>query len=299
MSARDPQHPGIHRIANATQWVILGIRLYTWVLPLRRVLASQDSVVEKSVLAHALPFVAGSVNASGFFVVGTYTSHVTGSVARIGDELAQGHRRAALAALLLIASFFGGAFGASAMADWARRRGRGPYSGSLEIEALVLTVVTALGIAEPRGVPWLRTLTTSLLCLAMGMQNAMVTRLSGAVVRTTHLTGIVTDMGIESWAALKWLRGWRRDHASETLWSVLLRYRTYPELAMLRLHTAIFLSFFAGAIAGPALYVRYGYTSMLLPIGLLLLLIVFDRVYGLHRLPPGSPAPPQGSGQTS
>jgi uncharacterized membrane protein YoaK (UPF0700 family) len=36
-----------------------------------------------------------------------------------------------------------------------------------------------------------------LLLFAMGAQNSLVTRVSQSVVRTTHLTGIFTDLGIE------------------------------------------------------------------------------------------------------
>ena len=35
------------------------------------------------------------------------------------------------------------------------------------------------------------------LLFAMGLQNSLVTRISDAVVRTTHLTGLFTDLGIE------------------------------------------------------------------------------------------------------
>ena len=41
----------------------------------------------------------------------------------------------------------------------------------------------------------------------MGLQNALVTRVSGAVVRTTHMTGVLTDIGIE----LVRMRAWVRD----------------------------------------------------------------------------------------
>ena len=52
-----------------------------------------------------------------------------------------------------------------------------------------------------------------LLCAAMGLQNSLVTRLSGAVVRTTHLTGVLTDLGIEG---ARWFRLWRANLAHRT-----------------------------------------------------------------------------------
>ncbi|MFM7026415.1 MAG: YoaK family protein, partial [Limnohabitans sp.] len=46
--------------------------------------------------------------------------------------------------------------------------------------------------------------TVVLLCFIMGLQNAIVTKLSNAVIRTTHMTGIVTDLGIELGKLLYW-----------------------------------------------------------------------------------------------
>ena len=249
---------------------------------MRRYLRKNRNVLEANVLAHVLPFVAGSVNASGFFIVGTYTSHVTGSVARVGDDLAQGNLAGVIRALVLVASFFFGAVLAAALAERAHANDRSPYSGTLELEALALGAVMALGLTEPKGTLWLNTLTTALLCMAMGMQNALVTNLSGAVVRTTHLTGIVTDMGIETVRAIQWMFNARHEPQARGLLPTLLRYRTFPQLKMLRLHVAIFVAFLAGAIVGPLLYVRHGFTSMVLPIAILAAMVLFDRVIGFR-----------------
>jgi uncharacterized membrane protein YoaK (UPF0700 family) len=48
--------------------------------------------------------------------------------------------------------------------------------------------------------------TVLLLCFIMGLQNAVVTKLSNAVIRTTHMTGIVTDLGIEFGKLVYWNR---------------------------------------------------------------------------------------------
>ena len=249
---------------------------------MRHYLQRNRNAYESSVLAHVLPFIAGAVNASGFFIIGTYTSHITGSVARVGDDLAQGNVKGALSAAFLVLSFYLGAMLAGALAERAKVRNKSPYSGTLEAETLTLIAVTFLGITEPKSVPWLNTVTTALLCLAMGMQNALVTNLSGAVVRTTHLTGIVTDMGIETVRAFVWILQISRDPKSPGVLRSMFRYRRFPELTMLRLHTAIFVSFVLGAVVGPYLYLRYSYASMLLPIAMMTLLIAFDRLVGFR-----------------
>jgi uncharacterized membrane protein YoaK (UPF0700 family) len=251
--------------------------------------------LEKSALALVLPFVAGAVNASGFFIVGAYTSHVTGSVARIGDELAQGHTGRAAQAAMLMFVFFLGATLSTALVDRARRLNRAPYADALMAESAMLLVVTLLGIAEPKSIPSLQGLTTALLCAAMGVQNALVTKLSGAVVRTTHLTGVVTDLGIECVRAWEWLRRTAARQSGLPAVGHLLRLRRVPELRRLRLHLAILSSFLGGAYIGPLLYLRQGFASMLMPVVVLLGLTVFDSVIGLRSagLPFDRPASPE------
>ena len=251
--------------------------------------------LERSALALVLPFVAGSVNASGFFIVGAYTSHVTGSVARAGDEAAQGHVAAAIQPLFLVLCFYLGAVLATALVTRAGRNNRARYVTALLTEAAMLLVVTLLGVMEPKGVRFLREVTTSLLCLAMGVQNSLVTKLSGAVVRTTHLTGVVTDLGIETVHVWEWLR---HRSGGKGFWHRLglaLSVSTVPELKRLRLLAAIFFSFATGALVGPMLYLRQGFASMVVPVIVLLGLVFFDSVIGLrsgHPVREPAPAPP-------
>src|SRR5215470_8706454 len=83
-----------------------------------------SALLERAILAVILPGVAGAINASGFFAVGAYTSHVTGAVARVGDELASGHLWLAARSLLFVASFFLGALACTLLIPTAA--GTGP-----------------------------------------------------------------------------------------------------------------------------------------------------------------------------
>jgi uncharacterized membrane protein YoaK (UPF0700 family) len=249
---------------------------------LLRSLLANRGFLENITMALVLPFVAGLVNAEGFFIVGVYTSHVTGTVARAGDELAQGHVAVALHALGMVAAFFIGAFTATALVVRARRGQKARYSLALSAEIMTLLAVTLLGLLHPTHFRYTQPLTLLLLCFAMGAQNALVTKLSGAVVRTTHLTGIVTDLGIESVRALVWFRETSRQRPLGEKVRLLTHLLEFPELKRLRLHTAIFLSFFTGAVVGPLLYLRHGFRAMLLPIVVLTLLLTFDALVGLR-----------------
>jgi uncharacterized membrane protein YoaK (UPF0700 family) len=84
------------------------------------------------------------------------------------------------------------------------------YGALLLAEAVLLGAVC---IAKPPAGHGLGDVLALALAIAMGLQNSLVTRLSGAVVRTTHLTGVVTDLGIET---ARWFRDWRARMAART-----------------------------------------------------------------------------------
>lgn len=257
-------------------------------LPQRRMLASMNLqqldephrvFAERVILAVALPAVAGAVNASGFLAVGTYTSHVSGHVARIGDELAQSRPQSALGFAAFVAAFFFGAVSATAMVDRARRLLRARYVAPLLVQtgALGLFAVST-GIRGPgRSVAL-----TGLLCFAMGMQNALVTKISGAVVRTTHVTGIVTDLGIESVRVAGWIRQELRRTSFLGKLEIAGGLFSDPEWKKLRLHAVILASFFIGAVVGPNLFLRFGQIAMIAPCFVLLFLAAFDFLLGIR-----------------
>ena len=148
-------------------------------------------------LAGYLAFVAGFANASGLVLFGAFTSHVTGNVARVSASVARADLKGAAQAGVLVAVFLLGAVTASLLVETSFfRRTSSAYGAALLVEGSLLSafVVTDAG---------------SLLSFAMGMQNSLVTRLSGSVVRTTHLTGVITDLGIEiaRWARWTWSKG--------------------------------------------------------------------------------------------
>jgi uncharacterized membrane protein YoaK (UPF0700 family) len=166
------------------------------------------------VLAGYLALVAGMVNSAGFLIVGSFTSHVTGNVGRFADDLSLGHRSAALLALVMVLTFFLGAFAASVALESSLLRRRAHVYGSLLlVEAGLLLAFYAVSLLLRTDSPRLHDAQALVLCAAMGIQNCLVTRLSGAVVRTTHLTGIVTDLGIES---ARWFRFWRAQLGART-----------------------------------------------------------------------------------
>lgn len=212
-------------------------------------------------IAAYLAWTAGFVNSGGFILVGTFTTHVTGSVGRASVDLAAGDLAAAGSALLLVLGFFVGSFGASLVIEGSSAHMPEAYGFALLLQGglLAASVVIALfaGATHPR----MLDAQAALLCLAMGMQNSLVTRLSGAVVRTTHLTGVVTDLGIE---AARWYR-WHRARSGKR---ALFKGRVTPEQPVAQrssLLLTIVLAFSVGAVLGAVLTLHASRWSMMVP----------------------------------
>ena len=208
---------------------------------------ARGSAINRS-LAWSLAFVAGAVNAGGFLAIARYTSHMTGAVSSAADELALGQWTGFLGSASMVLAFFLGAFTCTFLIALGRRwRIRSRYALSLTLEAALLLVFGLLGAKLSLRHEFEVPVTTVLLCGIMGMHNAVVTNISGAVVRTTHLTGIVTDLGIEVSHVLDESLGGAR--------------RTGTNRERIRLHGLILLSFFAGAVAGAVGFKRVGYKA--------------------------------------
>jgi uncharacterized membrane protein YoaK (UPF0700 family) len=149
-------------------------------------------------LGVTLTFVAGATNAGGFLAVGQYTSHMTGVVSSIADALVLGHVVLALGSLSMLLAFLGGAMCTAVLVNWGLRRElSSAYGLPLLLEALLLLIFGLFGTAINFSATYFMPLTVVVLCFIMGLQNAVITKISRAEIRTTHVTGLVTDMGIE------------------------------------------------------------------------------------------------------
>ncbi len=192
---------------------------------------------------------AGAINAGGFLAVRTYTSHVTGAVSRMADEWALGHADLALGALGILLSFLSGAFVAGTLINLGRRRRfRSHYALSLMIEAGLLLVFGFSGYRLTQRQEFYLPATVILLSFIMGMHNAVVTTISNAEVRTTHMTGIVTDLGTEL-SRLLYVNRTKRKGVDPVL----------ANRDKLKLHGLILASFFLGGAVGALGFKHIGY----------------------------------------
>ncbi|SFI07562.1 YoaK family protein [Albimonas pacifica] len=225
---------------------------------LRRATGRRRDAVSDRQLARWLVVVAGAANAGGFMAVGRYTSHMTGIVSAMADDLALGLGAAFAAGLGSLIAFLLGAGTSAVLVNLARRRGmQGEYALPLALEALLLAGFAAsapLAVAAP-GLA--SVLTVALLCFVMGLQNAVITKLSGARIRTTHVTGMATDLGIElgkgAWR-LAALLG--RPAPSE-------HPPVRPDVEKLRTHGELIALFFVSGLVGALAFQRVGVAAAL------------------------------------
>jgi uncharacterized membrane protein YoaK (UPF0700 family) len=208
-------------------------------------------------LGRSLAFVAGAVNAGGFFAVGQYTSHMSGIVSALADNAALGDIGLILAGLASLAAFFLGAATSAVLINWGRRRGaHSRYALPLILEAALLLVFGLMGASlAARGHIGA---TVALLCFVMGLQNAIVTKISRAEIRTTHVTGLVTDIGIELGKLFYWNC------------SAPAADKVIADRGRLRLLSSLLAMFLAGGLAGAFGFKYLGFVATV-PLAVVLL----------------------------
>jgi len=227
---------------------------------LRHLTSTERSQRANSHLAGFLAFIAGAINAGGFLAVKQYTSHMSGIISALADNIAVSNFTLLLGGLGALLSFVVGAGTSAILINWARRQHlTSVYALPLVVEAGLLICFGMLGGRLDQHKWMFAPMTVSLLCFVMGLQNAMITKLSGSVIRTTHMTGMVTDIGIE----LGKLCYWNIYHPSEEQPAVI------ANLARLRLLSALVGLFFLGGLVGALGFKHVGYISTL-PLAVLL-----------------------------
>lgn len=211
-------------------------------------------------IASLLSFVAGLVNVVGFMSVAKLTTNVTGHFAYFIDEAFLLRFSQAFHTALYIFFFFLGAFFSNFVVEiYLRIRENLVYIIPTVTEAVILSLIAIFGNTLMELHPNIIALC---LLFAMGMQNSLVTSISHSVVRTTHLTGLFTDMGIEI-SQLFFYKD--KDHKNRLIQSIKLRL-------------TIILMFFLGGIVGGFLYKYLGIRTLLLGSFILIIGLAYDFI---------------------
>jgi uncharacterized membrane protein YoaK (UPF0700 family) len=211
-------------------------------------------------IASLLSFVAGIVNVAGFLAVQKLTTNVTGHFAFFVDELFKLHFWNGFVYFLYIFFFFLGSFVSSYLVELiSKKTERNMYIFPTSIEILILFFIGILGgdlITENPNI-----IACSLL-FAMGLQNSLVTKISNATVRTTHLTGLFTDLGIE----LSQLFFYKEPEMRIKLFSSI------------KLRLTIISFFFIGGITGGIFYSKLQLKVLLIAGFTLIIGLIYDNI---------------------
>ena len=213
-------------------------------------------------LAVFLSFVAGLVNICGVLLLDVLTTNVTGHFAYFAEGVFEEQLSVAISFLCYILAFLLGAFTSGFLTEYNAARGHeAPHNLAVYLEILLLAVVGLYG-DRLLAAGYHKALPASLMLFAMGLQNSLVTKVSNAVVRTTHLTGLFTDLGIE----LSQLFFYREEKQRRQL------------LRSIGLRGGIILFFFSGCIAGGMLHYRLHFRVLLIAAAVLVITLIYDNL---------------------
>jgi len=260
----------------------------------RHLTGQHRTVASNRRLGLLLAFNAGAVNAGGFLVVKLYTSHMTGFISMLADNLVLGNMVLVLGAVGALLAFVCGAALTAILVNWARQHHlHSSYALPLLIVAVLMLVFGLVGAVTlnwrtPFAVP----ATVLLLSFIMGLQNATVSKMSSSQIRTTHMTGVVTDLGIELGKMLYWNRSGSPPGQ---------QVRANRERA--GLFAGLLGMFLVGGVAGAAGFKYVGFVFVV-PLALILFALALPplwidrarlpllRTASAVQRPPQRPAPP-------
>jgi uncharacterized membrane protein YoaK (UPF0700 family) len=213
-------------------------------------------------LATLLSFVAGIVNITGVLAVKTLTTNVTGHFAFFAEEVIKQNYTAAITFFIFTIFFLSGAFTSNFIAESVRVKYPNlSHVIPISLEIAILFFVGLLGVQGDLSTSAGKWIAFAML-FSMGVQNSMVTQISSSIVRTTHLTGLFTDLGIEL--------------------SQLFFYKKLEEKK--RLNTSIYLRlsiivfFFLGCISGGFIYTFLEIKTLFVAVFFLLIALMYDYV---------------------
>ena len=222
---------------------------------LRHLVSRHRTPSSNNTLGLLLAFNAGAVNAGGILALNMYTSHMTGFAAQLADSWAFNNTELLLNALGAILAFMSGAAACIILVNWARQHHlRSIYALPLVLEALLLLLFALMGsIALNWNLHFAVPLIVLMLSFIMGLQNAMGSKTSKGSIRTTHMTGNITDLGME-------------------LGNAMLRPQAQANWPRMRICAGLLVMFVLGGIVGA---LGFGYMSFtyIVPLAAMLLLL--------------------------
>lgn len=202
---------------------------------------------------------AGLLNAIALGAFGFFPSHMTGNTSQLSSEVSSTDLNDIIFFGSIILAFVTGAILARIIVIWGIIHNiRLVFCQILFVEGLLLTGISVYEM-------YFHALTSNrtiiiFLCGLMGIHNSTSTQLSSGRVRSTHITGTLTDAGISLASVVVAML--RRDYSKDTA----------AQKSQLKTHLTTLFSFITGGIAGLLLFRGIGFNAML-ALGVILALV--------------------------
>jgi uncharacterized membrane protein YoaK (UPF0700 family) len=216
-----------------------------------------------------MAFIAGMVNVASFLIFFSFSSNVTGYFAIFAAEMTKGNYYQVLMVVGWIFLFFAGSFTSNFIV--IHFRSRSPYAAHAVPAILEMGCLLIVGLYGQFAYQETLRETEGLLAMmffAMGLQNGLTAGISNFAVKTTHLTGATTDLGI--------------------LLSMFTKekFRHNTELVnKAKLIGSTFFAFIAGALTAGLIYPAWQFEIFFVVCLLLMVVVLYDILYvGLLRL---------------
>lgn len=208
-----------------------------------------------------LACLAGYFNGFAVVVMKHGVSHVTGTTSKLAEQVVLSNQDGLLENSFLILSFCFGSFLCGLMIESQGFNISYKYQVAIGFEACL--VAAAGFLLDPSYSLWAMRMGEYCLSCACGLQNALVTTYSKAIIRTTHMTGIVSDIGaiIGQIARKDFVNAWK-----------------------LKIFFPIYVSFFFGSAAGAAAAMRFEPYGLYVPAAILAAVSFGYTLYRAHLL---------------
>lgn len=238
-----------------------------------------------------LAFQAGAINVGGFITCHRFVTHVTGFATHFGIELTSGRLLEAISMLMVPIFFLIGCITSALIIDRQKYLGLQPhYTFAFSMMGFSFFGISVLGFSGVLGDFESSNLTShhffilASLAYLSGIQNSMISLASGLLVRTTHLTGITSDLGV----------GLMR-----MFYPVIPQEQKKIEWKMNLLRMGTILSFIFGSIAGGWVFIQWKYLGFLMPAMISLILASYSWTLNRPTKSHSSETPPSNSDSIS
>lgn len=229
-----------------------------------RKFSNSRTLADNLKLGSLTAFSAGMVNVISVIIFFAFTSNVTGHYAILAEEIAKGNWYQAAVVALWIFSFFMGSFMSNAIIINFNKK----YTYLAHAVPIIIEIICLLIVGSYVQYFYKETLVETefmvgLMLFAMGIQNGLTASISNSAVKTTHLTGLTTDLGM--------------------LFSMFTRkeYRENVQIRdKLKIQLAIMTSYLTGGITAGCIYLTIAYNVFYI-VCLFLLFVIFYDFYKL------------------